>query len=77
MATPATTALPDGDEVGGEEAAPLGVDISTTTSPSVSEGEEGLSSGDESVLKLLGKHKSEQSKTLLKIKKKVLMKNKV
>lgn len=74
MATP-TTARQDV-----EKEAPSSVDISvvsTTTSPCVSEGEEGISSGDESVLRLLGKRKSEHSMTLLKIKDKMLMKHKV
>ena len=79
MATP-TTALPDVDKNHMEKKATSSVDISvvsTTTSPCVSEEEEGISSGDESVLRLLGKPKSEHNMSLLKIRDKTLIKHKV
>ena len=76
MATP-TTGLPDVDK---DKKVTSSVDISvvsTTTSPCMSEEEEGISSGDESILRLLGKHKSEHNMSLLKIRDKTLMKHKV
>ena len=48
-------------------------------SPALSEEEEGISSADadESILQLLGNQRKDHGKTLLKIKDKVLIKNKV
>ena len=50
---------------------------SASTSPSMVEEEEGGMSSDESVHRVLGKDKSAHGKTLLKMKDKVLIRNKV
>lgn len=74
MATPTTVQLGGGDRDGG---APFDASLMTNTDEDSSSEEEGISSGDDSVLRLLGKPKLDHSKTLLKIKERVLMKNKV
>ena len=79
MATPTTIQPGDRDK----EAPPTNMEVCSFTtstdedSPSESEKEEGISSGDDSVLSLLGKPRVARGKTLLKIKDKVVMKNKV
>lgn len=83
MATPTTAPLGGAEKAGGScSHANLSLMSAATTavdedSIMMSEDEEGISSADESILKLLGNEKSDHYKTLLKIKDKVLIKNKV
>lgn len=85
MATPTTVPQGGADKPGGScsrvNLSLMSATTATTTvdedSLMVSEDEEGISSADESILRLLGNEKSDHCKTLLKIKDKVLIKNKV
>ena len=86
MATP-TTAAPQGgvDQAGGGCCSHVNLSLvsaaTTTTTDEdsvlVSEDEDGISSADESILRLLGNRKLDRCKTVLKMKDNVLMKNKV
>ena len=82
MATP-TTAAPQGGGGGCCSHVNLSlVSAATTTTTDedsvlVSEDEDGISSADESILRLLGNRKLDRCKTVLKMKDNVLMKNKV
>ena len=84
MATP-TTAPQDGVDKAGGSCSHVNLSLmsaaTTTTvdedSVMASEDEEGISSADENILRLLGNQKSDHCKSVLKTKDKVLMKNKV
>ena len=87
MATP-TTAAPQGgaDKAGGGSCSRVNLSLvsaATTTTTTdedsvlVSEDEDGVSSADESILRLLGNRKFDHCKTVLKMKDNMLMKNKV
>ena len=80
MATPTTVPQGGADKAGGN-CSHINLSLISTTTTTADEDspedEEGISSADESVLRLMGKQKSDHYKTLLKIKDKVLIKNKV
>jgi hypothetical protein len=85
MATPTTTAPQGGADKAGGSCPRLNLSLvseaTTTTADEdsvlVSEDEDGISSADESILKLLGSRKLDRYKTVSKIQDNVLMKNKV
>lgn len=85
MATPTTTAPQGGVDKAGGSCSHINLSLvstaTTTTvdgdSDVVSNDEEGISSADESILRPLGKQKSAHCKSVVKIKDKVLMKNRV
>ncbi len=85
MATPTTTAPQGGPDKAGGSCPHVNLSLvstaTTTTADEdsvlVSEDEDGISSADESILKLLGNRKLDHCKTVSKIKDNVLMKNKV